>query len=168
MQNRTSDHESGLHYNYHRYYDPATGRYLTPDPIGLNGGMNLFLYVQGDPINLVDPWGLIEWYNDPSHWTARSYDPIIFIMKTEKIIEPYAVAGGMIVGGVAVTAAGAITTVSGAISIPETGPAGVLVTTTGLVVTGTGITLGELGIDTLLEQFGYSERISDVNLLPCH
>ena len=31
------DAESGLHYNYHRYYDPATGRYLTPDPIGFSG-----------------------------------------------------------------------------------------------------------------------------------
>jgi RHS repeat-associated protein len=32
------DSETGLHYNYFRYYDPATGRYLTPDPIGLEGG----------------------------------------------------------------------------------------------------------------------------------
>jgi len=32
------DSETGLHYNYSRYYDPATGRYLTADPIGLDGG----------------------------------------------------------------------------------------------------------------------------------
>ncbi len=31
------DQETGLHYNWHRYYDPATGRYLTPDPIGAAG-----------------------------------------------------------------------------------------------------------------------------------
>ena len=31
------DEETGLHYNYFRYYDPKTGRYLTPDPIGLRG-----------------------------------------------------------------------------------------------------------------------------------
>ena len=36
------DGETGLHYNYHRYYDPATGRYLTPDPIGLVEG-SIFL-----------------------------------------------------------------------------------------------------------------------------
>jgi RHS repeat-associated protein len=52
------DAETGLHYNWHRYYDPSTGRYLTPDPIGLMGGINLFAYVQNDPVNLVDPFGL--------------------------------------------------------------------------------------------------------------
>jgi len=52
------DIESGLHYNYHRYYDPYLGRYITPDPIGLTGGINLFAYADLDPINLVDPDGL--------------------------------------------------------------------------------------------------------------
>lgn len=52
------DQETGLHYNYHRYYDPAIGRYLTPDPIGLAGGVNLYSYVQNDPVNLTDPRGL--------------------------------------------------------------------------------------------------------------
>jgi RHS repeat-associated protein len=33
------DQETGLHYNYFRYYDPATGRYLTSDPVGLDGGL---------------------------------------------------------------------------------------------------------------------------------
>ena len=32
------DPETGLHYNYFRYYNPQTGRYITPDPIGLEGG----------------------------------------------------------------------------------------------------------------------------------
>jgi RHS repeat-associated protein len=52
------DAETGLHYNYHRYYDPKTGRYLTPDPIGLWGGVNLFAYTINNPVNLIDPLGL--------------------------------------------------------------------------------------------------------------
>jgi hypothetical protein len=43
-----------------RYYNPQTGRYITPDPIGLEGGINLFLYVQGNPVIKSDPLGLQE------------------------------------------------------------------------------------------------------------
>ena len=52
------DAETGLHYNYHRYYDPSIGRYLRPDPLGLNGGINLYSYVQNNPINYIDSRGL--------------------------------------------------------------------------------------------------------------
>jgi RHS repeat-associated protein len=52
------DAETGLHYNYHRYYDPKTGRYLSADPIGLIGGINLFAYVQDNPLKFADPKGL--------------------------------------------------------------------------------------------------------------
>ena len=54
------DAETGLHYNWHRYYDPETGRYLTPDPIGLAGGINPFVYANNDPTNLIDPYGLFS------------------------------------------------------------------------------------------------------------
>jgi RHS repeat-associated protein len=56
------DQETGLHYNYFRYYNPQTGRYITPDPIGLEGGINLFSYVANAPTRLIDPWGLQAGY----------------------------------------------------------------------------------------------------------
>jgi len=52
------DQETGLHYNYFRYYDPGMGRYLRPDPIGLIGGINFYGYVQNNPINAIDSDGL--------------------------------------------------------------------------------------------------------------
>lgn len=52
------DEESGYSYNYHRYYDSRTGRYLKSDPIGLNGGNNLFLYANSNPIMYFDSLGL--------------------------------------------------------------------------------------------------------------
>jgi len=55
------DAESEMHYNYFRDYDPRTGRYVQPDPIGImNGENHLYSYVRNNPINKTDPAGLIE------------------------------------------------------------------------------------------------------------
>jgi RHS repeat-associated protein len=51
------DPETGLHYNHHRYYQPHTGRYLSPDPLGLAPAPNPYGYV-GNPTSFVDPFGL--------------------------------------------------------------------------------------------------------------
>ncbi|WP_191630160.1 RHS repeat domain-containing protein, partial [Pseudomonas fluorescens] len=57
FQGQYFDNESGLHYNRHRYYDPEVGRYLTPDPVKLAGGLNQYRYAL-NPTGWVDPLGL--------------------------------------------------------------------------------------------------------------
>ncbi|MCW8966856.1 MAG: RHS domain-containing protein [Candidatus Pacearchaeota archaeon] len=52
------DQENGLHYNYFRDYDPSTGRYIESDPVGLDGGVNTYVYASVNPINSVDAYGL--------------------------------------------------------------------------------------------------------------
>ena len=44
--------------SWHRFYDPETGRYISADPIGLQGGLNLYAYAGGNPANFIDPLGL--------------------------------------------------------------------------------------------------------------
>lgn len=62
------DPETGFNYNYHRYYDPGTGRYGSPDPIGLAGGYTPHNYV-ANPVNWFDPLGLSAC--DRLSWSPR-------------------------------------------------------------------------------------------------
>ncbi|QGL69554.1 RHS repeat-associated core domain-containing protein [Stenotrophomonas maltophilia] len=59
---------SGLFYNYQREYDPAVGRYSQSDPIGLRGGASIYAYTGNDPLDFVDPLGLLRYHS----WVARS------------------------------------------------------------------------------------------------
>jgi RHS repeat-associated protein len=49
---------SGLSYKRNRYYDPARGQFTQADPIGLAGGLNVYGFAEGDPVNFDDPFGL--------------------------------------------------------------------------------------------------------------
>ena len=55
------DQETGLYYYRARHYSPAWGRFTQADPIGYSGGINLYGYVGNDPLNLIDPEGLLSW-----------------------------------------------------------------------------------------------------------
>ncbi|HEX8593289.1 MAG TPA: RHS repeat-associated core domain-containing protein, partial [Pseudomonas sp.] len=57
FQGQYHDHETGLHYNRHRYYDPRVGHFISKDPIGYSGGLNLYQYVP-NPTGWIDPLGL--------------------------------------------------------------------------------------------------------------
>ncbi|MCO7610572.1 RHS repeat-associated core domain-containing protein [Pseudomonas chlororaphis] len=52
-----NDHETGLHYNRYRYYDPKIGRFISHDPISYFGGINLYQYAS-KPVSWIDPLGL--------------------------------------------------------------------------------------------------------------
>jgi len=80
FQGQYHDDESDLHYNHQRYYDPGTGRYLTPDPLGLAGGDSAYAYV-ANPLAAVDPLGLM---GCDGRATTASFNPneIRFSQKT--------------------------------------------------------------------------------------
>jgi len=48
-----------LHYNWHRFYDPLVGYYLTTDPLGQSPDVNPYRFVRHDPVNAFDPTGLL-------------------------------------------------------------------------------------------------------------
>ncbi|UII73789.1 DUF6531 domain-containing protein [Pseudomonas sp. HN11] len=76
FQGQYFDQESELHYNRHRYYNPDIGRYLTPDPVKLAGGINAYQYVP-NPTGWVDPTGLSACPGDDGCKPQTGFEPPI-------------------------------------------------------------------------------------------
>ncbi|WP_124950338.1 RHS repeat-associated core domain-containing protein [Sulfuriferula thiophila] len=83
------DTETGLHYNMARDYDPTTGRYVQSDPIGLAGGSDAtYTYVNGNPVNLMDPLGLDSDSITPVYPEAILYPIVRYIKTISEIVSP--------------------------------------------------------------------------------
>jgi len=77
MAGQEYDQETGLYHMGARYYDPMLGRWLSEDPAGIAGGLNLYSYVGNDPVNGRDPTGTFDCVGveDPNggHWDCHLY-----------------------------------------------------------------------------------------------
>lgn len=73
---RRYDKESGLHYYRARYYNADIGRFVQPDPISYFSGINFYAYVKNNPVNLIDPLGLLQRNDDGTLRAEPSGSPV--------------------------------------------------------------------------------------------
>ena len=64
---------TGLSYYGYRFYQPVMGRWLTRDPLQEAGGINLYGFVQNNPVNWIDPWGLDSSSGSWTFWQSINY-----------------------------------------------------------------------------------------------
>lgn len=73
--------EAGLHYNWHRHYDPSLGRYTQPDPLGFVDGPSVFGYAGGNPANIIDPDGRFGLGGAFGQGSVNALGQLLFYMK---------------------------------------------------------------------------------------
>lgn len=64
---------TGLRYNRFRYYDPGVGRYVSADPIGQAGALNVFVYAAANPLRGADPFGLFDLFTSFGDFAGDAY-----------------------------------------------------------------------------------------------
>ena len=86
------DEETGLAYHGARYYAPWLGRWVSGDPAGLTDGVNLYLYVNSNPVGLIDPTGTDGQTPDIAHMERRLREIGAEITKTKATLARFAAA----------------------------------------------------------------------------
>ena len=83
FQGQYYDAETSLHYNTFRYYDPELGRFISQDPIGLMGGINLYQYAP-NPVEWVDPlgWKGVNIITKPGVFKNQRYDVVMELSRS--------------------------------------------------------------------------------------
>jgi RHS repeat-associated protein len=134
------DEESGLYYHGARYFAPWLARWTAADPIGLQGGMNLYAYCENDPIAYRDPLGLDEW--------CGLSDGFFGLFDSDCHVAPEVTGSVKAVGGALETAAGGVMVAGGAATC-EFG-VGCFVAAAGVGVIAHGIDTTQSGIRTAI------------------
>ena len=97
LQNQYADRETGLHYNFFRYYEPDAGRFVNQDPIGLEGGENLYKFAPNAQI-WVDIFGLWSFGDPLPQWLvdgAAGFGDNISMGITKKARQSFGISGGV-------------------------------------------------------------------------
>jgi RHS repeat-associated protein len=97
---------NGLLYMRARYYNPYICRFLNPDPSGFSGGLNFYAYADGNPISLIDPFGLgaseAGWGSQFASWIDRNATgPLNSVSSSSTLANWGAYNVGSVVGGFA-------------------------------------------------------------------